>query len=105
MLDVRKADSDPSEAYWPDSEWVAFDDRVETFVTLPDDVDEDEIMVTYRPDEKTVEISGAYEDSIDTSSVSDIIMEDVTWQLSGHYLIISVPKRHDHSRTEESGEE
>lgn len=101
-LDTRQVDPEPNDGYEPDSEWVVFDDRVETFVSLPDDVEENEITVAYRPTEEAVVISGAYEESIDTSHVSDIVVADVTWQLSGRYLIISLSKPHDRSQPEEN---
>jgi hypothetical protein len=90
MIDVdRELEQDESTS--AGTEWVKFDDRVETFCKLPDEFDESEITVTHDSATHCVRISGAHENSIDTSPVSEAIDGDVEWRSSGRYLVLSFP--------------
>ncbi|MDL0130806.1 hypothetical protein PNP59_07600 [Halobacterium salinarum] len=73
------------------SEWVEFDDRVETFRKLPEEVDESEITVTHDATNHCVRISGAHEEPIDTNPVSETIDGEVEWRTSGRYLVLLFP--------------
>lgn len=56
-----------------------------------DGFDESEITVTHDSATHCVRISGAHENSIDTSPVSETIDGDVEWRSSGRYLVLSFP--------------
>lgn len=71
------------------SEWVTFDDRVETFVMLPEDVTEDSLTVSHHSDEELITISGATEKTISTSEITATTKDDVSWRVTGRYLIVS----------------
>ncbi|MDL0132104.1 hypothetical protein PNP59_14450 [Halobacterium salinarum] len=90
MIDVdRELEQDESTS--AGTEWVEFVDRVETFCKLSDGFDESEITVTHDSATHCVRISGAHENSIDTSPVSETIDGDVEWRSSGRYLVLSFP--------------
>lgn len=90
MIDVDQ-ELEQDESTSAGTEWVKFDDRVETFCKLPDEFDESEITVTHDSATHCVRISGAHENSIDTSPVSEAIDGDVEWRSSGRYLVLSFP--------------
>lgn len=70
------------------SEWVTFEDRIETFVMLPEDVTEDSLAVSHHSDKELVEISGAIEKTISTSDITGTTEDEVSWRVTGQYLIV-----------------
>lgn len=90
MIDIDR-ELEQGEGASGGSEWVEFDDRVETFRKLPEEVDESEITVTHDATNHCVRISGAHEEPIDTNPVSETIDGEVEWRTSGRYLVLLFP--------------
>ncbi|ADQ68778.1 hypothetical protein C499_14290 [Halogeometricum borinquense DSM 11551] len=91
ILDVPDSELDQDERGWIGTQWIEFDDRVETFLTLPDKIEADDIEVTHSPSDECVEISGEYEETIDTNSITDLLSDTLEWRMSGRDLILSFP--------------
>lgn len=68
-----------------DSAWVEFDDRIETFLTVVEDVDENRLEMTYRPEDGSVLIGGAHEQTIDVSEVQELTSDRLRWSFDGTY--------------------
>jgi hypothetical protein len=77
------------------SEWIAFDDRVETFILLPEGASKDNLTVAYQPDEDLVEVGGATEATVDTSDITVSTEDEVSWRVTGRYLVMTLSRRDD----------
>ncbi|AFK19413.1 hypothetical protein E6P09_11555 [Haloferax mediterranei ATCC 33500] len=91
VIDMRDIEPEQNSSGWVDANWVAFDDRVETFIVLSEEIEAEDIAVEYRESAGYVEVTGAHEETIDTSAISDLIQGAVMWRLEGGYLLISFP--------------
>lgn len=80
-LDVRSLKTEGTAL--KDAEWVEFDDRVETFLTVADAVDEEGLEMTYRPDEGTVVIGGVIDQTIDVDRMQKLASNRMRWSYDG----------------------
>lgn len=72
-------------------EWVVFDDRIETFLTVDDDRDGGSLRVEYRPSEELLVVSGPIDRRLDVSAVRRRASGRFRWSFDGTYLVLSVP--------------
>ena len=72
----------------PDSDWVEFDDRVETFLRVVDGVDIAALEFQYRPDTARVIVNGPHggRQTIDVSEIQDRSSDNLKLSLDGTYL-------------------
>lgn len=82
-LDARGLDEEGTRL--KDSAWVEFEDRIETFLTAAEDVDEGALEMTYRPEEGSVVIGGAHEQTIDVSEAQERASDRIQWSFDGTY--------------------
>lgn len=75
-----------------DSAWVEFDDRIETFLTVAEDVDETALEMTYRPEEGSVLIAGPREQTIDVSEAQKLASHRMRWSFDGAYYKLAFLK-------------
>jgi hypothetical protein len=90
VLDARELESEGEKL--AGSEWVELDDRVETFLTVPGDVDERSLEMTYRPGEGALIVEGALERRIDVSDVQERASDRFRWSFDGTYHRIAFLK-------------
>lgn len=71
-----------------DSNWVEFDDRIETFLRVVDDVEISELEIRYHPGRANVVVDGedALEQTIDVSDVQDVSSDHIQLSFGGEYL-------------------
>lgn len=79
----------------PDSEWVDFDDRVETFLQVAEGTDPHELEFRYHPDEARVTINGAHGErqTLDVSDMQAFASATLQWSFGGEYLQLAFLKR------------
>ena len=78
-----------------DSNWVEFDDRVETFLRVVDDVDVAELEFRYHPDTGSVVVDGGreIEQTIDVSEVQDLTSDQIQLSFGSGYLKVAFLKQ------------
>ncbi|WP_336343523.1 hypothetical protein [Halalkalicoccus ordinarius] len=75
-----------------DSAWVEFDDRIETFLTVAEDANENALEMTYRPEEGSVLVDGPREQTIDVSEVQERASDRIRWSFNGTYYKLAFLK-------------
>lgn len=75
-----------------DSAWVEFDDRIETFLTVAEAVDGRRLEMTYRPEDGSILIDGAYEQTIDVSEAQELASNRLRWSFDGTYYKLALLK-------------
>lgn len=80
-----------------DSAWVEFDDRIETFLTVAEDADGRRLEMTYRPEDGSILIGGAYEQTIDVSEAQELASSRLRWSFEGTYHKLALLKERDDS--------
>ena len=75
------------------SEWVDFEDRIETFLTVPERVDEHGLEMVYDPDEGTVVVTGIRDQTIDVRQIQELASNQLRWSFDGRHLILAFQKR------------
>lgn len=69
-----------------DTDWVEFDNRVETYLEVVDAVDEESLEMTYRPEEGTTTISNEVVDqTINVDRIQDLTSDHFRWSFDGTY--------------------
>ena len=78
----------------PDSEWVEFDDRFETFLRVVGEVDIAELEFQYHPDTARVVVNGPRDgrQTIDVGEVQDLSSDNLQLSLDGKYLKLAFLK-------------
>lgn len=105
VVDVRDVQPPEDESrQLDDGDWVTFEDRIETFVALPEEIDEEELDATYDPSEEHVAITGPHEETVDTSAITDAISGELTWRAAGRHLVLSFPTQSNGSAERGQGE-
>lgn len=75
------------------SDWIEFDDRIETFVRFDDPVDADAFEFRYRPDRGHVRVDGERRRwTIDVSGVQRAATAALQWSFDGNYLTLALLK-------------
>lgn len=90
-LDVRGIDEEGTRL--EDSAWVEFENRIETFLTVAENVDENALEMTYRPEEGSVLVDGPRERTIDVSEVQELASDRMRWSFDGTYYKLAFLKR------------
>ncbi|MFC7008234.1 hypothetical protein [Halalkalicoccus salilacus] len=80
-----------------DSAWVEFDDRIETFLTVAEDVDGRRLEMTYRPEDGSIHIGGAHEQTLDVSEAQELASSRLRWSFDGTYHKLALLKERDGS--------
>ena len=80
-LDVRELKSEGT--MLEDAEWVDFEDRVETFLTVADGVDEEGLEMTYDPAGGTLVVSGVVDQTIDVGRIQELASNRMRWSYDG----------------------
>lgn len=89
-LDARGLESEGTRL--EDSEWVEFDDRIETFLAVVDDVDERGLEMTYRPEDGSVLVGGTHDQTIDVSEIQRFASPQLRWSFDGTYYKLAFLK-------------
>lgn len=80
-----------------DSAWVEFDDRIETFLTVTEGVDERRLEMTYRPEDGSILIDGAYEQTLDVRKAQELASPRIRWSFDGTYHKLALLKEGNES--------
>lgn len=91
-LDVRGLEEAEEGTKLEDSAWIEFDDRIETFLTVAEDADENALEMTYRPEEGSVLVDGPREQTIDVSEVQELTSHRMRWSFDGTYYKLAFLK-------------
>ena len=94
-LDARRLEEEGTKL--EDSAWVEFDDRIETFLTVAEDVDGRRLEMTYRPEDGSIHIDGAYEQTIDVSEAQELASPRIRWSFDGTYHKLALLKEGNES--------
>ena len=76
----------------PNADWVEFEDRVETFLAVSEDVDASSLEMCYLPEEGIVVVSGPLDQEIDVSDVQEIASNRLQWSFDGTYFKLAFLK-------------
>lgn len=98
-LDARELEDEGTKL--KDSAWVEFDDRIETFLTVAEDVDGRRLEMTYRPEEGSIHIGGTHEQTIDVSEAQELASSRLRWSFDGTYHKLALLKEGNESERRE----